>query len=179
MIPIEIFNFGISSAVVLTQVFFLVLVACLVVKLVFKYNCKTIDFLSKNWIYFALLIALACIGGSLYYSEIMGYDPCKLCWFQRIFIYPQALILLIALWTKDKLSAKYILGLSAFAAVIAGYHYLGQLGFTDLECGLVGYSSKCSERFVMNFGYITIPLMAATAMVTNFCLALLNLVNKK
>jgi disulfide bond formation protein DsbB len=124
-------------------------------------------------------VALTSLFGSLYYSEIVGYEPCKLCWLQRIFIYPQVLILIIALYLKDNKAVHYILWMSLFALGIASYHYLGQLGFTSLECGLVGYSVSCAERFVMNFGYITIPMMALTAMVMNIVFSIVKLTNKK
>ena len=102
--------------------------------------------------------------GSLIYSDVIGYEPCKLCWFQRIFMYPQVFLLALALWKKDKNIIDYTALLSIFGAIIAGYHYLLQLGIApDLSCGAVGYSVSCAQRFVMNFGYITLPLMAFTA----------------
>ncbi len=114
---------------------------------------------------FSFLIALTATLGSLFYSEIAHYDPCKLCWFQRIFMYPQAILFGIALWKRKDIRA-YSIALSGIGAVIAGYHYLLQRGIApSLACSAVGYSVSCSKIFVMNFGYITIPLMAFTAFV--------------
>ena len=105
--------------------------------------------------------------GSLTYSEILGYEPCKLCWFQRIFMYPQVLILGFALWGKHKGSRALLdtsLALSIIGAAVALYHYLMQLGIvSEGSCAAVGYSVSCAERFVMQFGYITIPFMALSA----------------
>ncbi len=112
----------------------------------------------------AFLVALAAMSGSLFYSEIAGFDPCKLCWYQRILMYPQVLLLGLALWKREgKQIAPYSIFLSSVGALIAGYHYLLQLDLVpSLPCSAVGYSVSCSQRFVLQFGYITIPMMSLT-----------------
>jgi disulfide bond formation protein DsbB len=82
-------------------------------------------------------------------------------------MYPQIILFCIVLWKKNGILPIYnSLVLSIIGAIIAGYHYLLQLGVTpELPCAAVGYSIACSQRFVMNFGYITIPLMAFSAFV--------------
>ena len=139
-----------------------------------KTRKKTLAFFGKNATIFAFIVALTATLGSLFYSEIAGFEPCKLCWFQRIFMYPQAILLGIALYQRDKTFAIYSLWLSVLGLIIAGYHYGLQLGFLpEIPCSAVGYSSKCSQRFILNFGYITIPMMAFTAfaMITLFMAA--------
>src|SRR3989344_4546628 len=92
-------------------------------------------------LFYGFIVALAATLGSLIYYDVLGYEPCKLCWFQRIFMYPQVLLLALAIP----------------GALVAGYHYLLQLGVApSLPCAAVGYSVSCSERFVLQFGYITI-----------------------
>lgn len=117
----------------------------------------------------AFIIASAAMLGSLTYSEVLGYEPCKLCWIQRILMYPQVLVLGFVAWGKHKGSHALFdtsLGLSLVGALVAGYHYLLQLGVAPaLPCSAVGYSASCAQRFVMQFGYITIPLMAFSAFV--------------
>ncbi len=121
------------------------------------------DFIGKNGILLAFIVVFAATLGSLFYSEIAGYAPCKLCWFQRIFMYPQTILLGIAVWRKDYQIVVYGLALSVIGSFIASYHYIMQLGFVpSLPCSAVGYSASCSPRFVLQFGYITIPLMALT-----------------
>ena len=56
------------------------------------YNNPIIKFFLDNGILFAFLIALVSMLGSLYFSEIARLEPCELCWFQRIFMYPQVII---------------------------------------------------------------------------------------
>jgi disulfide bond formation protein DsbB len=121
------------------------------------------DFFCEKALLLSFLVALIATAGSLFYSEIAGYEPCKLCWFQRIFMYPQVVILGIALYKKHQGVADYILALSGIGALIAAYHYLLQIGVASgLLCNAVGHSASCSQRFVMTFGYITIPMMALT-----------------
>ncbi|MEN9613983.1 MAG: hypothetical protein RLZZ347_290 [Candidatus Parcubacteria bacterium] len=111
----------------------------------------------------AFFVALTATFGSLFYSDVLGYAPCKLCWFQRICMYPQVILLGLAWWKKDKEVGKYSLALSAIGLVLAIYHYYLQLGGNPLvPCGVVGYSVSCSQRFVLEYGYITIPMMALT-----------------
>ncbi len=125
---------------------------------------------------FALIVASVAMLGSLFFSEVAGYEPCKLCWIQRIFMYPQVIILLIAILEKDARALVYSLALSSIGALIAGYHYLLQLGVAPpLSCGTVGYSVSCAEKFVMNFGYITIPLMAFTAFAMIIVISLIGI----
>lgn len=112
-----------------------------------------------------LLIAFGAFGGSLYYSDFIGYEPCSLCWWQRIFIYPQLIIFAIGYWRKDKNAFDYTFALSIIGGIIALYHSYIQYGGSPLfECGVDAVS--CAQRFVFAFDYITIPLMALTTLVT-------------
>ena len=105
---------------------------------------KILKFVSEKSLVFGFIIALVATLGSLTYSEIIGYDPCKLCWLQRIFIYPQTVLLGLALWKKDYSIGVYSLVLSVIGGFIAGYHYLLQVGFAPaLSCDSVGYSVSC------------------------------------
>lgn len=134
-------------------------------------------FAADKAIVLAFAVAFVAMAGSLIYSEIIGYEPCKLCWFQRIFMYPQVFILGLALIKKDRVAADYSIMLSVVGAIIAGYHYLLQRGAVPAtSCSAVGYSVSCAQKFVMQYGYITIPMMALTAFVA---IALLMLAYKK
>lgn len=119
----------------------------------------------RNGLQFAFVVAFVSMLGSLFYSEIARYTPCELCWYQRILMYPQALLLLIALVKRDLGVTKYTLWISLIGALVAGYHYLLQLNLVPAPCSAVGYSVACSQRFVMEYGYITIPMMAFTGFV--------------
>ena len=119
--------------------------------------------LRNNYLLLGLIVSLTATLGSLYYSEIMGYTPCLLCWYQRIFVYPQVFLFGIALWKNDKRVFRYSIALSVIGLLIAGYHYLVQMNiFTSTACSAIGYSASCSDQFFTTFGYITIPMMAVT-----------------
>jgi disulfide bond formation protein DsbB len=148
----------------LTVIGQIAIVVMLVNLLVFKGKSGLSQVINQKFLLLAFIVALTATLGSLFYSEIAGYEPCKLCWFQRILMYPQVILLGLALWKKDPGMAAYGLVLSVLGALIAGYHYLLQIGAVSaLPCSAVGYSAACSQRFTMNFGYVTIPMMALTA----------------
>lgn len=110
------------------------------------------------------LISLIATLGSLYYSDVAGYTPCKLCWYQRILMYPQTILYLVALIKKDKTISIYGLVLSIVGGLLALYHYLLQIDVIhSTSCSTIGFSISCSERFSTTFGYITIPMMAFSA----------------
>ena len=140
-----------------------IIVAVLIVSLATK-RSEILNFFAEHAFAFSLTVALIATLGSLFYSEIAGYEPCKLCWFQRILMYPQVILLGIAWLKKDNGIVLYSIVLSSLGALIAGYNYLLQIGLAPaIGCSVVGYSINCAQRFVMQFGYITIPMMALTA----------------
>lgn len=155
-------NLILSSLTVIGQIIIVLLVVSFFVR-----QTRVLEFFSKYAVLFSFIVALIATLGSLFYSEVAGYEPCKLCWFQRIFMYSQVILLGIALWKKGGSLAIYnSITLSIIGAVIAGYHYLLQIGVApELPCSAVGYSAACSQRFILQFGYITIPMMALTAFV--------------
>lgn len=143
-------------------------IIALVLVCLFAKGHKIISFIAKNAILFSFIVALTATLGSLFFSEVAGFEPCKLCWFQRVLMYPQVILFVIALYKKDKAIIDYTLWLSVIGAAIAAYHYLLQIGVApELTCSATGYSVSCSKRFIMSFGYITIPMMALTAFLMN------------
>lgn len=123
---------------------------------------KAAIFLGPYTPHIALVVALLGAIGSVLFSEVIGFEPCVLCWIARIFLYPQIIILFIAIIRKDKNIAPYILGLSIPGAIISLYQAYTQLGGHSItECTSVGGS--CSKVYILEYGYITIPLMAFTA----------------
>ncbi len=132
---------------------------------------KVVSFVFPYVRIFAFVIALTATGGSLFYSEVAKFTPCLLCWWQRIFMYPQVLLLALGIVKKDKNIADYVMGMSLVGGLISFYHYYIQLGGNTLiPCSTVGYSASCSQRFSLEFGYITIPMMALSAFAAIFLL---------
>jgi len=124
------------------------------------------EHIGKKRVLYSFVVALVAMGGSLTFSEILNFTPCKLCWFQRIFMYPISFLSGLALYLKDKKIMNYILLLAIIGLPIAGLHYFGQTSeSTSLPCDAIGYSASCSASFFMEFGYITIPFMALSAFI--------------
>ena len=123
---------------------------------------------------FAFIVAASGVVSSLYYSEIAGFIPCTLCWWQRVFFYPQAIILGMALLGKMKDAARACYALSAGGILFAAYHTYLQFGGSPLVPCAAGGAS-CAQRYFLEFGYVTIPTMAFTA----FALIILMLLMKK
>lgn len=161
----EFLNLFLGILTVIVQIISLILLLVLIFPKTKQTFSVLTDFVSKHSFLLSFLVALCATLGSLLYSDVVGYEPCKLCWFQRIFMYPQVLLLGLAMWRKERVMAFYSIVLSSVGALVALYHYLGQLGVTNLPCPAVGYSVSCAKVFTLQFGYITIPLMALSAFV--------------
>jgi disulfide bond formation protein DsbB len=118
-----------------------------------------------NLYYFsgACLVAILATGGSLFYSEVMNFIPCTLCWYQRIFMYPLVIIIGIATYFSDVNIKKYVLSISIPGGLIALYHVLLQKipAMKALEPCKQGI--PCTFDYVDYLGFITIPIMSLTA----------------
>jgi len=113
----------------------------------------------------AWLVATTAMGGSLYFSEVVGFTPCPLCWYQRIAMYPLVLILGVAMVTKDGRAWRYVLPLAGVGGLIALYHIAIQLQ-PELNIGVCTPEAPCSVRHVAAFGFISIPVMSAIAFLS-------------
>jgi disulfide bond formation protein DsbB len=156
-----------SVATVITQVGALFFCVLLLSRSARGFFPQVLVFLKKRALLLSFFAASVALLGSLTYSDILGYEPCKLCWIQRIFMYPQVLIFGLALWKKDVSALPYGIVFSSVGGAVALYHYMTQLGWNplNLPCAAVGYSTSCAKVFVLNFGYITIPVMAFSVFV--------------
>jgi len=135
----------------------------LLLALIFKksWGRHATHLLGKYSILLGFLVSVAAITGSLFYSEIVGYEPCVLCWWQRVFLYPQVVIFGMALWKRNHSPFIYAVPLVSLSAILALYHSYVYMGGTSiLPCTALG--GACSKVYVMAFGYITIPMMSLT-----------------
>jgi disulfide bond formation protein DsbB len=115
--------------------------------------------------------ALAMLG-SLYFSEMAHYQPCTLCWYQRIAMYPLVLILGIAAWRRDLGVRRYAVPLAAVGAVISAYHYLLEW-FPQIDTGACTVGVPCTQVWFRQFGFVSLPLLALTAFLLVISLLLL------
>jgi len=116
---------------------------------------------SEIWI--AWGFALVATAGSLFFSEVSQFIPCRLCWFQRIGMYPLAAILLIAAVRRDtRGGALYGLPLAVFGAIVSIYHiYIEH--HPEAETASCKIGAPCATKWIDKLGYITIPTLALTA----------------
>lgn len=134
---------------------------------------KTYVFLSQRVLLAGLLVSLAAVLGSLFYSEAVGFEACVLCWWQRVFIYTQLVLFALAFRKKDHNIFPYSAALALLAGVVALYHsYVYWGGTSLLPCTALG--GACSKIYVMEFGYITIPTMSLTIVLYLLLLAWVN-----
>ena len=113
------------------------------------------------------LIALTALFGSLFFSEVMGLKPCVLCWWQRIFIYPLAVLFLVGLFPRDNKMdysvVRYTLPLAVIGLSFAIYHYLVYSGFIPESLQPCSEELSCAEINLELMGFVTIPMLSIFA----------------
>jgi disulfide bond formation protein DsbB len=111
----------------------------------------------------ATAIATVATAGSLYLSEVAGYLPCTLCWYQRIAMYPLVVILGVATWRRDRTVWMTALPLTAIGGGIAVWHIL--IERNPGWGGVCDPTAPCSLLWVEEFGFLTLPTMALIGFV--------------
>jgi disulfide bond formation protein DsbB len=109
----------------------------------------------------AWLFSLVATLGSLYFSEIVGFVPCLLCWYQRIAMYPLVVVLGVAALVGDRGAWRYALPIAAVGAVISIYHVLIQYR-PELDVVTCTVDVPCTARYLSVFGFASIPFMAGS-----------------
>jgi disulfide bond formation protein DsbB len=117
---------------------------------------------NSEWtiIFICWIVASVSTLGSLFFSEIMELPPCALCWYQRIFMFPLVIILLVGLFPFDKSIFKYALALAIAGWGFAFYHYLLYSGFIPASIQPCSQGVSCSETYLNLFGFLTIPMLS-------------------
>ena len=113
----------------------------------------------------ALLIAAVATAGSLYYSEVAGYVPCEMCWYQRIAMYALVPVLTVAVARRDRAGGWYALVLALGGLGVSVYHYRLQV-FGDSGSGAsCDPAAPCTYQWVDSFGFVSIPFMAGCGFI--------------
>jgi disulfide bond formation protein DsbB len=124
------------------------------------------------WLVF--LVSSVATGGSLFFSEIAGFVPCELCWYQRICMYPLTIVSLLAAAANDRRVARYLLPLPLVGAGVSTYHLLVENGVVEqTRACLVSAPGGCATKWIEEFGYVTIPVLALTGFALCFAFLLL------
>jgi disulfide bond formation protein DsbB len=121
--------------------------------------------LHRMSLWLAASVAAVATAGSLYFSEIADYVPCRLCWFQRICMYPLTAILLIAAARRDWSARWYALPLLVCGAAISTYHYVIEWkpSWGESACGI---GPSCTDVWFRELGFVTLAFMALAGFVT-------------
>lgn len=129
----------------------------------------------SNWalVFACWLIASASMLGSLFFSEIMGFQPCVLCWYQRIAMYPLVLILPAAMFPFDRNIVRYALPLSLAGVLIAVFHLLLVAGVIPEAIKPCVQGVPCTEVQIEWFGFVTIPLLSGLSFLAISALLIL------
>jgi len=121
---------------------------------------KRSDSLSLTFIFLAFLISLIATLGSLFFSQIMNFIPCSLCWYQRIFMYPLVFLFLINLLFPDDKIVKYTFPLVLIGWSISIYHNLLMYKIIPEDLSPCVQGVPCSTVYINWLGFITIPLLS-------------------
>lgn len=118
------------------------------------------DQVGFNLIFVCWILATVATLGSLFFSEVMGLKPCVLCWYQRIFMYPLVIILLVGMYPLDARVVRYALPLAVIGWLFAIYHYLLYSGYIPESMQPCDQDASCAEINLELFGFITIPMLS-------------------
>jgi disulfide bond formation protein DsbB len=137
------------------------------------------SFLRKNALYIAWTQALVATLGSLYFSEVMHFTPCVLCWYQRIAMYPQVLLLGAGIIKRDKNVIVYSFPLAVIGFLISIYHNLLYYKILPEAAAPCTAGVSCTTKFFAWFGFITIPFLSLAAFTVIIVCLVLFMKNKK
>jgi disulfide bond formation protein DsbB len=127
---------------------------------------------SELWL--AFCVSATATAGSLFLSEVAHFVPCELCWFQRVFMYPLAIVTLLLALRDDFQAAVYLLPLPVIGAGFSVYHLFVENGVVgQTNACLASAPGGCATKWVDEFGYVTIPTLALTAFALTFAFLLL------
>lgn len=118
-----------------------------------------LDAVSTLALWLAFTVAASATAGSLYFSEIANFTPCKLCWYQRIAMFPLTATLLVAAVRKDRGARWYVLPAAAVGLAISMYHYLIEW-YPSLEKTSCALSAPCTAVWFRGFGFVSLAFMA-------------------
>ena len=130
-----------------------------------------VDLLGATSRHIALFAAWVAMCGSLFFSEVLGWQPCVLCWYQRILMYPLAILLAIGIIRRDRGLHGYVLPFSIAGVGVSLYHYLliKTDWFPPPACAV---DVPCTVDYLNWFGFINIPFLALTAFLIITCMLL-------
>jgi disulfide bond formation protein DsbB len=122
-----------------------------------KVNKSDLDWLL---LFVCWILASGSTMGSLFFSQVMEFAPCVLCWYQRIFLFPLVLILALGLFPFDRKAVKFALPLAIAGLLTAIYHNLLYAGVIPESIRPCSQGVSCTEEYIDLFGFVTIPMLS-------------------
>ena len=110
----------------------------------------------------AWFVAFLATAGSLYFSEVAGFEPCRLCWYQRIAMYPLVVVLAIAAARRERAGTYYAAAIALIGALVSAYHVTLEW-FPSLDSGACSATAPCTLIWFRMFGFISLPTLALSA----------------
>ena len=129
---------------------------------------------NTNWmlLFLCWLLVSVSITISLFFSHVLEFEPCVLCWYQRICLFPLVLILGAGLFPFDKSVIKYALPLAIAGGLTAFYHTLLYAGIIPENIQPCSKGVSCTEKYIELFGFVSIPMLSFFAFATIVALLL-------
>jgi len=140
-----------------------------VVLLILRCPCiaRVREYLGRTAMLWAFIIATTATLGSLAFSIIAGYQACILCWIQRLFMFPEPLLLGYGLWARRIVMLRVAFGVALLGASVALYNWikdmLAMYSGVTVPCPAVSFLPSCDRIYVNEYGYITIAMMSLNA----------------
>lgn len=141
----------------------IILIYSLNAKYTYRHPWYTLRMKNRIPLYIAWIQSVIAMAGSLFFSEIMHFRPCVLCWYQRICMYPLVALLTVGILRKDKQVVWYVVPLAIIGWFIALYHNLLYYKILPESAAPCEVGVSCTTKFFAWFGFITIPLLSFTA----------------
>ena len=113
----------------------------------------------------AFVVAAIATGGSLFFSQVAGYIPCEMCWFQRICMYPLSILTLFTAWHGDTRAARYFLPFPVIGGGVSIYHILIENHVVSKPAQCSVGAADCGVKWINYYGFMTIPTLALTGFV--------------
>lgn len=127
------------------------------------------SFLREYALYIAWVITLVGLISSVFFGEILHHEPCRLCWYQRICLFPLAIILGIAAYKDDVRIVVYAMPLCALGGLLALYQVVGIFVPAMSSPALCGLQTECSKDLVKLWGFLSFPLVSLIGFFLVFC----------
>lgn len=120
---------------------------------------------ARTILFVSWLLAASATLGSLFFTEVMQLPACSLCWVQRIFMFPLAIILLVGLFPVDRAVVRYALPLALCGGAVAFYHTLLQVGIIPETAAPCQQGVSCSNVSLELFGFLSIPMLSLLSFI--------------